>query len=129
MSSPSFETGPVAEEADHINWAKVIAVSFAALVGFAISIGFANWILSSVSNSVRAESGLAEVPKAPPADEVGIVNQRLFVMDPRAALTRDAQLKYLHSYGWVDRSKKTIHIPIGKAMEMMLAKQGAGTQQ
>lgn len=130
MSSPSLHTESVAADtADEINWAKVVAVAVAALVGFTISIIFASAILSSVTASRRAKLGVAETPSLPGL-EVGIVNQRPFVLDPRAAITRDAQLKYLHSYGWADRQQKTIHIPIEKAMEMYLAQQqGAGQQK
>lgn len=126
MTTP-VHSEPV-QEADRINWAKVIAVAVAALIGFAICIFISTFILNQVSAGVRAQAGVAPVPKAVP-DEVGIVNQRLFVQDPRAALTRDAQLKYLHSYGWVDRKAKTIHVPIEKAMEMVIAQQGAGQQK
>lgn len=127
MSTPSVHSEPV-QEADRIVWPKVIAVAVATLVGFAIAIGFADGLLRNGTDAMRQQRGLAPVPKAL-AFEQGIVNQRPFVLDPRAAITRDAQLKYLHSYGWVDRKAKLIHIPIDKAMEMYLAQQGAGQQQ
>lgn len=126
MTTP-VHSDPV-QEADQIAWGKVIAVAVAALVGFAIAIAISTLILNKVSASVHAAAGTPAEIKEVPA-EVGIVNQRPFVLDPRAAITRDAQLKYLHSYGWVDQKAKTIHIPIEKAMEMVIAQQGAGQQK
>lgn len=113
---------------ERIQWSKVVGVAVGALLSFALSIGFAVAILHSVQREEAAQSGKAAEVKSVP-EEVGIVNQRLFIQDPRAALTRDAQLQYLHSYGWVDRKAKTIHIPIDQAMTKLIAQQGAGPQK
>ena len=32
---------------------------------------------------------------------------------------RAGQLERLHSYGWVDQNQGTVHIPIGRAMEIV----------
>lgn len=113
---------------ERIEWGKILAVGVGALLAFALSIGFAVSILHGGQRQIEKAHGLSVVPKAVPA-EVGIINQRLFVQDPRAAITRDAQLAYLHSYGWVDRKAGVIHIPIQQAMEALLAQKGAGQQK
>ena|ERR1700694_3243756 len=53
--------------------------------------------------------------------EIGMVNQRLFELQLDAKQQRDEQLGRLNSYGWVDRDKQIIHIPIERAMELMSA--------
>jgi len=38
---------------------------------------------------------------------------------------RDAQKEILNSYGWIDDSHRSVHIPIRRAMEMLAEKQEA----
>ena len=40
----------------------------------------------------------------------------------------NAQLQDLNSYGWVDREKETVHIPIERAMELTLRDAGAKSE-
>jgi len=130
--STSHGHSETAEE--RIQWGKVVAVAIGALLCFAVAIGFSTTILHTVAHGEESRlvngrpAGLAGVPKNVP-EEVGIINQRLFVQDARAAVTRDSQLALLHSYGWMDRQTKTIHIPIEKAMEKLIAQQGSGPQK
>ncbi|MGZ6029906.1 MAG: hypothetical protein ACXWK5_10840, partial [Myxococcaceae bacterium] len=55
--------------------------------------------------------------------EVGIVNQRVFALDQRAAQKRLQQMERLRSYGWVDREAGVAHVPIDEAVRMYLAEQ------
>jgi hypothetical protein len=52
--------------------------------------------------------------------EIGIVDQVPFTADKRLPLWRAARKAELESYGWVDRAKGTVHIPIEAAMEQVL---------
>jgi len=53
--------------------------------------------------------------------EIGIVEQRLFELQLEAQRKRQEQLKRLNSYGWVDRQKGLIHLPIDRAIELMVS--------
>lgn len=56
--------------------------------------------------------------------EIGIVNQRPFALEDQAPNLRAEQGARLGSYGWVDRSAGVIHVPIERAMEQVLAREG-----
>ena len=55
--------------------------------------------------------------------EVGIVNQRMFSLDQRAAQKRLQQMNRLNTYGWLDRQAGVVHIPVDVAMDMLVQEQ------
>jgi hypothetical protein len=79
--------------------------------------------LWSVKISRREEQKIGPRPELIPTPreigkpEIGMVNQRLFEHQLDAKHKRDDQLRRLNSYGWVDRDKQVIHIPIDQAMD------------
>lgn len=52
--------------------------------------------------------------------EINIVNQDVFVLDVRAYEEHDRIDQRLNSYGWVDRERGQIHIPIHQAIKEVL---------
>ncbi len=46
--------------------------------------------------------------------------QQLFEASVRAQQKREAQRRRLESYGWVDRARGLVHIPIDRAMDLAL---------
>ena len=54
---------------------------------------------------------------------LGIVNQRLFSLDQRAAQKRLQQMNRLNTYGWLDRPSGVAHVPIDVAMDMLVQEQ------
>jgi len=62
----------------------------------------------------------AEIGKA----ESGIVDQPPFETLRAAERTRRDEVDRLSSYGWVDRDKGVIHVPIDKAIEQYVAEKG-----
>ncbi len=52
--------------------------------------------------------------------EVGIVDHRLFELDQRAEKLKFDEQQRLNSYGWVDRKAGLIHIPIARAIDLIL---------
>jgi hypothetical protein len=55
--------------------------------------------------------------------EIGIVDQVPFEITRIVPRTRREQQRWLNSYGWVDRDKGTIHVPVERAMDAWLAQQ------
>ena len=55
--------------------------------------------------------------------EIGIVDQTPFETTRGAEHYRREQMQRLNSYGWVDPAKGTIHVPIERAIEQVLAEQ------
>ena len=44
-------------------------------------------------------------------------------MPPRARPSNAEAARWLHGYGWVDRARGRVHIPIARAMELYVARQ------
>src|SRR5262249_5612958 len=106
------------QEPDQIPSRKAIVVGVVSIIAFAIG------ILASIALLVRR----GPIKPPPPAAsaigqrEIGIVYQRPF-SQPDIVSRREPQKGRLHSYGWVDRKRGIVHIPIERAMERLLAEQ------
>ena len=123
QNSPAgHDTADVVHAQQEMSWPWVIGVGLASVAIFAVATVWSTHIL----NSTRAEmqpGGPPPIPRQVDQYEVGIVNQRVFNLDQRAAQKRLQQMERLRSYGWVDRESGVAHIPIDEAMKMFLAEQ------
>src|SRR4051812_36541602 len=120
MSGPK-ESGPGPHGAqDDVDYGKVIGVGVVSLLLFAVSIWWASIIWRDQIKSVEAKTGKARQVDVS-RTEVGIVDQVPFVSDKRLPQWRAARKHELESYGWVDKSKNLVHIPIQSAMEKVAA--------
>jgi hypothetical protein len=105
---------------DAVDYSKVVGVGVASLVIFALAIWWAAVIYHSVKNATEAKTG-----KSRPAEtltmpaEIGIVDQVPFSTDHRLPKWRAERKAYLEGYGWVDRSKGIVHIPIDQALQQV----------
>jgi hypothetical protein len=106
--------------ADDVQYGKVVGVGIASLVLFAVSITWAGLIYSGKTKDVEGETGKPrEVDTS--RQEIGIVDQVPFVSDRRLPEWKKARHAELSSYGWVDKSKGVVHIPIEAAMDKIAA--------
>jgi hypothetical protein len=125
QSSHAAGHGTAAEVAaaqQEMSWPWIIGVGVGSIAIFALATIWSTHIL----NTTRAEmqpGGPPPIPKQVDQYEVGIVNQRVFALDQRAAQKRLQQMERLRSYGWVDREAGVAHIPIDEAMKMYVAEQ------
>ncbi len=125
MSAPAHTghgTAEVVHAQQEMNWKWILGVGIGSILIFAVA---TVWSTHSL-NSTRAEmqpGGPPPLPKQVDQYEVGIVNQRVFALDQRAAQKRLQQMERLRSYGWVDREAGVAHIPIDEAMKMFIAEQ------
>jgi hypothetical protein len=126
MSAPSQAHGTTAveviEEQQKMNWKVIIGVGVGSVVIFAIATVWSTHILNSTKAEMQP-AGPPPIPRQVNSYEVGIVNQRVFALDQRAAQKRLQQMERLDSYGWVDRQAGLAHIPIDEAMKMYLQQQ------
>jgi hypothetical protein len=109
-------------EDKNLPYRKIIGVGAGSLILFALSIFWS----TSLLRGAEKEMNPAGPPPLPPGVnqyEVGIVNQRLFSLDQRAAQKRLQQMNRLNSYGWLDRQAGVVHIPVDVAMGMMVQEQ------
>jgi hypothetical protein len=122
------------QEEDDARAGPASMVGLVALLVFAVATG-AVWLLEGQSERALARG---RPPARPPRGEaaVGLVEQAPFP-SPRDALARgalpgprratapeDAAAARLGSYGWVDRRAGLIHVPIERALELVLAGEG-----
>jgi hypothetical protein len=105
---------------DQIDFAKVIAVGVVSLVIFALGTLWAVAIFHRETARSKAATGQAAQPVLGRA-EIGIVDQVLFEGDHRLATWRAERAARLNGYGWMDRSKGIVHVPIERAMEQVAA--------
>jgi hypothetical protein len=108
-----------ASDDDGINVKKIIAVGAVSLFIFAVSALIAHLIMRNDLAKLEA-GGLPPKPAAIGREEIGIVDQVEFEGDHRLEDWRNAKKKRLNSYGWSDRNRQLIHIPINQAIEELI---------
>jgi hypothetical protein len=92
-----------------------------ALLALAIFGGGAFWAYLMMAARTQAMLPQGEsIPAAVRDPEVGIVLKTLFDADQRLPAARREQQARLNEYGWVDRQKGIIHIPIEQAMDRVV---------
>lgn len=109
--APSFEPIPPEDEALPVG--KIVIAAACAVAIFTVAVAIAWWM------------SLAGTPSSIPhfSAEVGNVDQRPFALETTAQQLQLDQRQRLSSYGWVDRTRNTIHIPIDVAIERLVAGQ------
>jgi hypothetical protein len=117
---------PEAQADERIPTAKIVTIGLASLIVFAAAT-FWSWKLMDRELRVIQPGGPAPVPKEIGKPEIGIVDQVPFEITRSAVRTRREQEQWLNSYGWIDRDKGTIHVPVERAMDAWLA-QHKGTR-
>ncbi|HTO97586.1 MAG TPA: hypothetical protein VMK66_11125 [Myxococcales bacterium] len=106
-------------EDKNLPYRQIIAVGVGTIIVFALSIIWSTTILRASEKEMHP-AGPPPLPPGVNQYEVGIVNQRMFSLDQRAAQKRLQQMDRLNRYGWIDRQAGVAHIPIDVAMEMMV---------
>jgi hypothetical protein len=118
--------GPASANEDGMNIAKIVIVGVVSLIIFGVSAVIAGVILNSDEAALNAK-GLAPLPAdIRHKEEIGIIDYVQFDNDNRLDNWRAKQEATLTSYGWVDRSKNLIHIPIDQAIKDVIEQAGGG---
>ena len=104
--------------ADVVDYGKVVGVGVASLVIFALAITWAGYLMHWKVEETQAQFGKAREFDTH-QEEIGIVDQVPFSVDTRLPKWRHARKVELETYGWVDKSKGVVRIPIEAAMEQV----------
>lgn len=107
------------QEEDRVRAGIIAIIAIVTLIVFGIGILWAILIVFSVSKDIRAEP--APIPSLIGQPVIGIVEQPMFERDRRLADMLAAQRERLSTYGFVDRERGRIHIPIEEAMKRVAA--------
>jgi hypothetical protein len=113
---------PQAQADERVASFKIVAVGIIALAVFGAATVWSTRILRGTARTLQPTG-----PIAPGKDigraEIGIVDQPPFETTRGAERYRRRDLEVLNNYGWVDRDKGIIHIPIDAAIDRFLAEQ------
>ncbi len=115
----------VSRQADVLPGGFILRVLLAAVM-IAVSLCFATYlILRARMLQLRPSYSFPE-RHLPAPHEVATVRQELFrVADPRPTVQQE-QVAGLAAFGWVDRARGIVRIPIETAMEIVARRSGAG---
>jgi hypothetical protein len=105
---------------DAVDYGKVIGVGVASLVIFAISIAWAGWLMHRTIAETESKTGTQNLEFDRTRAEIGIVDQVPFVSDKRLHEWKGDRRHELETYGWVDKSKGVVRIPIEAAMDKVI---------
>jgi hypothetical protein len=113
----------VRQEEDTVRGGTLIRVGLSAFVIAVLAVVVSTAILGR-GGQARLGGGPAErVEKhgnvAPPA--IGLIEQTLIEHEERGLEERRVEEARLHTYGWVDRAHGIAHIPIDRAMGLIVA--------
>ncbi len=114
-------------EAVGIRTPMVVAVGFGTLVVFAFAV-VATWAVLQYREHHLNPYG-ASVPEVLGQPDINIVNQTPFERDTRAYQLLEKKRERLNAYGWADRERGLVHIPIERAMERVVERQGAPREE
>jgi hypothetical protein len=109
-------------EEENLPIGRILGIAGGALLLFVICIVWSQRILAHQTD-VALPGGAPPLPRSIGKEEIGIVDQSLFELEGRAEALKKQKRQHLGSYGWVDREKGIIHIPIDQAMEQVVAEQ------
>jgi hypothetical protein len=119
------DSPPVTGE-EGLNIFKIVVVGVVSLVIFAISAVIAALVLNADEAALNVK-GLAPMPAdIMKKQEIGIIDMTPFDEDHRLATWNAEKHKALTSWGWVDKSKGVVRMPIEDAMKDVIQKAGAG---
>jgi hypothetical protein len=133
MSQPSklyelpTEDPATAGDDDGMNLKLIVVVGVISLAVFAASAVVA-WVILKQDNASYAAQGVApQIRGLNKTEEIGMVDYVPFDADRRLEnWTRDKAQK-LNGYGWADRQKGLIHIPIDEAMKEVVRQASSNT--
>jgi hypothetical protein len=116
------QQSPDAPQGQDIRFGKVIAVGVISLAVFAVGSIWSVAILREKQKEMNP-SGRVTLPAELGQEEIGIVDQVPFDLNHWVHKYKQEQEQRLDSYGWVDRKAGTIHVPIDRAMELLVQEQ------
>lgn len=106
---------PPAEE-DRLPSGKIYVVGIVALVVFFLGSLAAGLSMRAVRQEVNPGG-----PPLPPQEagraKIGMVEQRLYEHANMGPVWHEAARRRLQTFGWIDKEKGIVHIPIDRAME------------
>jgi hypothetical protein len=102
---------------DDVNIGKIVIIGVVSLLIFALSAVVAHLILRRDEAELQRRGVAPLMRGLAKRQEIGIIDNIPFDADGRLDRWRAEKARALNSYGWVDRQKGVIHIPVEEAMK------------
>jgi hypothetical protein len=116
VHEPEHGHGQVRAEEDRVHTPVVVGVGVASLLVFLLA-------GAAAAGYLRMRQGQHPPLVIPPEvgqSKIGMVEQDLFAVAVRGQEDHARRRAKLGSYGWVDREKGVVHLPIERAMELVV---------
>jgi hypothetical protein len=113
---------PRAQAEEAIAWGKVIGVGVGSIVTFALAI-YVSYRFQYAREKALQPAGPDPVPAQIGQGEIGLVDQVPFDVSRSLQTYRRDRLQRLESWGWIDRKRGTVHMPIERAMDLVVQEQ------
>jgi len=113
---------PPAQAEEGIRWFAVIGTGIAALLVFTVAT-LVVWRYMGDREKLLQPMGPDPIPALLGQPEIGIVDQVPFDVSRSYQAYRRDSLDRLSSWGWMDRQKGIIHMPIEQAMDVVVQEQ------
>ena len=110
---------PEAQAAEGIAWGPVLGTGIGAVIVFAIAILIVIRMLHLREIALQP-LGPDPLPVQMGQAEIGIVDQAPFDVSRALQTYRDDREQRLESWGWVDRKAGIVHMPIDRAMDLVV---------
>ncbi len=120
-SSEQTEPPPLEQEPEHFSGAPIVKIGLATLAIFALGIVWSTeiWMRRSKDLAPNGSGPATELGKR----EIGIVDQVPFDQMNDPAELRERKILRLTTYGYVDKAKGVVHLPIERGYELAIAEQ------
>lgn len=108
--------------------AAILGVIVAIVIGCVIARGIATWRTAALRGdaSAAAERMQGVPPQVVPPD-VNAIETLPFSVEAQGLASHQVAEAWLSGYGWVDRGRRILHVPIGVAFDAYLAKLASGS--
>ncbi|MCA1827822.1 MAG: hypothetical protein ABR567_15900 [Myxococcales bacterium] len=113
---------PPAQAEEGIKWSAVLGVGIGSVVVFTVAILIVLRMLHAREKALQP-LGPDPMPLQMGQTEIGIVDQTPFDVTRALQSYRSDRMQRLETWGWVDRRAGTVHMPIDKAMDLVVQEQ------
>lgn len=109
------------QEEDRIDTRRIVTVGVVSLLVFAVGIVWTTRVQRDMNDGSLRNEIVQPVRKAGQV-EIGNVFQPMFLDTPLAADWIEEKRQRLNSLGWADPERQQVHIPIDRAMKLVIEK-------
>lgn len=111
-------SGPFQQQNDHVPWRLGLGILGAALLfGLALTL----WAWGALVHDQRQARPSGRFPEEHlnPPHTVANVREGVFALEPGGRALNDEKRKQLDAWGWADREKRIVRVPIERAIDQV----------